>query len=139
MVHTPKEVGDRPGARHPVRDRQGAQGLGEVPAGAVRYDQQKIPVHLIPPEAIWNIAKIYQYGAEKYAERNWEKGMDWSRMYNSAMRHLLAFWQGQDFDGESGMLHVAHAAWNCIGLLTYMIRGMEEFDDRPGIREGDLR
>ena len=55
-------------------------------SGALRDDNGKAPIHLIPPDVILRLARVYQYGAKKYAPRNWEKGMDWSRMYDSAMR-----------------------------------------------------
>jgi len=89
--------------------------LGE----AVRDDYGKDPIHLIPPEVFTALASVYDFGAKKYAPRNWEKGMDWSRVYSSAMRHLLAFWSGEDFDEESGLPHVWHALWNLSLLHTF--------------------
>uniref|UniRef100_UPI001E4FF338 dATP/dGTP diphosphohydrolase domain-containing protein n=1 Tax=Acetomicrobium sp. S15 = DSM 107314 TaxID=2529858 RepID=UPI001E4FF338 len=38
----------------------------------LRYD-------LIPSDALRELAKVYTVGAEKYGERNWEKGMSWGR------------------------------------------------------------
>ena len=103
----------------------------EKPTEAVRLDEGKSPIHLIPPEIIHALAAVYAYGARKYAPRNWEKGMDWSRMYDSAMRHLLAFWGGEDIDAESGLPHVFHALWNCAGLAFYRSAHPDR-DDRPG-------
>ena len=97
---------------------------------AVRDDDGKAPIHLIPPEVFTALAAVYDFGAKKYAPRNWEKGMDWSRVYSSAMRHLLAFWSGEDFDEESGFPHVWHALWNCAALVCYLGTHPER-DDRP--------
>ena len=91
--------------------------------GKARYD-------LIPPEAIDVLAQIYGFGAGKYDDRNWERGLSWGRCFAAAMRHLWAFWRGEDLDPESGMPHTAHAAWNCFALLTYQIR-QTGTDDRP--------
>jgi hypothetical protein len=101
---------------------------------AIRYDDGKAPIHLIPPSILLHLAEVYAYGARKYAPRNWEKGMDWSRMYDSAMRHLLAFWEGQDLDDESGLPHIAHAMWNVAGLVYYSDLYRDR-DDRPHRRD----
>ena len=95
-----------------------------------RDDEGKPPIHLIPAEAILMLANIFEYGSKKYGDRNWEKGMDWSRMYASAMRHMLAFWMGENDDRESGYQHMAHATWNCMALMCYVFWGIG-FDDRP--------
>jgi hypothetical protein len=46
------------------------------------------------------------------------------------MRHLSAWWQGEDKDPETGMSHMLHAAWNALTLVAYELRGIGE-DDRP--------
>lgn len=97
---------------------------------ALRDDDGKAPIDLIPPEVILALAEVYRFGAKKYAPRNWEKGMAWSRVYNSAMRHLLAFWGGEDIDAESGLPHVQHALWNCAALAWYK-EHCQDKDDRP--------
>lgn len=100
---------------------------------ALRYDDGKSRVDLIDPNFILALGDHYQRGAKKYAERNWEKGMLFSRCYASAQRHLLAFWSGEDTDAETGTLHVVAVAWNMAAIHHYMndpaLR--EKFDDRP--------
>lgn len=95
-----------------------------------RDDGEKSPIHLIPPEGILMLAEVFKYGSRKYGERNWELGMDWSRIYSSAMRHLLSFWMGENDDPESKLQHMAHATWNCMALMCYVFWGIG-FDDRP--------
>lgn len=85
---------------------------------------------LLPPEAIWQIALIYGMGAQKYAERNWEGGYEYSKSYGALQRHLALFWAGEEVDEESGLPHMAHAAWHCLALLTFEIRRIGK-DDRP--------
>jgi hypothetical protein len=96
----------------------------------LRYDQGKLPLHLLPPELLTEVAKVLEKGAIKYAPRNWELGMDWSRVYGSLMRHLIAWWGGEDNDPETGLPHVAHIATNAAFLVAYNARGVGN-DDRP--------
>lgn len=100
----------------------------------VKYDQDKERYDLFPPEALNDIAKIFTYGSRKYDDRNWEKGISWGRIFGAIMRHSWAFWKGEDLDQESGLPHMAHAAWGCIVLLQYM-RTKKEFDDRVKIND----
>lgn len=85
---------------------------------------------LLPWDAIWQVARIFGFGASKYAERNWEQGLKWSSSYAAVQRHLALFWAGQDSDEESGLYHIAHAAWHCLVLLAHQLRGIG-VDDRP--------
>ena len=41
----------------------------------VKFDQNKTRYDLLPPEFLESTAKILGFGANKYGERNWEKGM----------------------------------------------------------------
>lgn len=99
-------------------------------ADQVRKDDMGKPRwDLMPPQALNEVAKVFTYGVEKYAPRNWEAGMDWGRLFAAAQRHLWAFWDGEDYDAESGLPHLAHAAWNVLALLTYQLKGVGT-DDR---------
>jgi hypothetical protein len=100
---------------------------------AKKYDAGKRKWSLLPIWAIEALLVIYEYGCEKYEAYNWVKGMDYTRIYDSAMRHLTAWFMREDFDKESRLLHIAHATWNCLALLAYTLMGFEDkgFDDRP--------
>lgn len=89
---------------------------------------------LIPTEALAELATHYGVGAQKYpdADRgipNWRRGYDWSLSYSAALRHLNAFWGGEDRDMETKSKHVIAAAWHCMSLATYM-EEYPEGDDR---------
>lgn len=45
---------------------------------------------MVSPFAMRRLAQHYENGAQKYADRNWEKGMPFSRYVDSAKRHLLS-------------------------------------------------
>lgn len=97
---------------------------------AARYNEGKDPMHLVPPDAIRAMAKVLEVGAKKYALRNWELGASYSVPYASLMRHLLAFWDGEDLDPESGLPHVYHVLMNSAMLVRYF-EEFKELDDRP--------
>ena len=89
---------------------------------ATRFDAGKIPYHLFPLDAFEEICKVMQFGAKKYAERNWEQGMSWSRVARSMFSHFISMCRGEQTDPESNLPHAAHMAWNAIVLLTYTLR-----------------
>lgn len=96
---------------------------------AIKADDGKARYDLIPGGPLEDLAQVYTMGAKKYADRNWEKGLSWSRVFAAIMRHLWAFWRGEDRDKESGLPHVIHAAWGCFAIAEYM-KTKRELDDR---------
>ena len=110
---------------------------GEMDGGkeGVKFDQGKRRVDLVPTEAINALAEVLTAGAVKYGEHNWRHGMDWSRVYGAAQRHMLAFWGGDDIDDESGMPHLWHALTNMAFLVSYQALSVGK-DDRWK-QEGD--
>jgi len=97
-----------------------------------KYDarDKKIRYDLIDAYALEELAKVFTYGATKYADRNWELGMKWSRIFGACMRHLWAFWRGEMFSKDDKLPHLAQAMWCCMVLLHYS-KYKKEFDDRP--------
>lgn len=74
---------------------------------------------LLPAEALEEISKVYAHGAEKYEANNWRKGYPWSWSFSALMRHLWAFWRGEDIDKDSGLPHLAHAGFHIMSLLWF--------------------
>lgn len=109
-------------------------------AGGYKADESKTRLELIPPEFIFAVGSVLTFGASKYADRNWEKGMKWSRPFGAAMRHLWAWWGGRgpttrnfllgDLDAETGMSHLWHAGCCLAFLIAYEERAMTAWDDR---------
>ncbi len=75
-------------------------------------------------------ARVFSYGALKYAEWNWVKGMQWSIPLGCIGRHSLAVFEGQELDPESGLKHIGHIMCNLVMLKTY-ITGYPEGNDLP--------
>lgn len=90
--------------------------------GGVKNDDGKVRWDLMPSDALEEIAKVMTHGATKYGDRNWEKGMDWHRPFAACMRHMWAWWRGEDVDPESGISHLAHAGCCVLFLLSYWMR-----------------
>lgn len=73
---------------------------------------------LLPLDAIEEIVRVYTMGAEKYADDAWKTIPDAHRRYLAALfRHIAAYERGERKDKESGLSHLAHAAWNAIAIL----------------------
>jgi hypothetical protein len=96
----------------------------------VKYDSGKLRYDLVNPDAHRRMVEILTFGAQKYDARNWEKGMPWSRLIASLKRHLAAIEAGEDFDPESGKLHIDHLACNAHFLSAYY-KLHPWGDDRP--------
>jgi len=87
-------------------------------------DEGKLRLDLIPSEVEEMLAEILTYGAKKYGDHNWERGILYSRIYASLRRHLLEWLKGNKTDKESGLPHLNHALCNLAFLVTYESRGM---------------
>lgn len=94
-------------------------------SGKLRYD-------LLPPSLLEAVADILTFGAQKYAPRNWEKGISWGRVFGATMRHMWAWWRGENLDPETGKSHLWHAAC-CVAFLIEYERTHPELDDRPKV------
>lgn len=95
---------------------------GEKGSKEARFD-------LIPPYPLEQIARVFGKGCQKYAARNWEKGYDWGLSFAAMQRHAWAFWSGEETDPESGLPHLAHAAWHCLALMQFC-QNHRDLDDR---------
>ena len=109
----------------PVEYTVGGVPVGEV-EGGIKYDKGKPRMDLLPPELLTEVSKILTFGAEKYDSRNWEKGMDWGRVYGALQRHLWAWWKGEDTDEETRESHLAHAGCCIAFLIAYEKREIGE-------------
>jgi hypothetical protein len=106
--------------------------LNSADGGGLRYNAGKNRIELIPPEWVWALGDVTTQGSKKYAERNWERGMDWSNMVGCMERHLLKFMSGERYDGSkfdikagtTGCHHLAMVAWNALALMSYDLRGV---------------
>ena len=76
----------------------------------IKYDGEKPKMHLLPPKALIEVAKVLTFGAQKYDEENWRKLDNLQSRYSSgALRHIFAHIDDEEIDPESGLSHLAHA------------------------------
>lgn len=96
---------------------------------ALRYNSNKIEFDDMPLLGIVEVAKVAAYGATKYAKNNWRKSAQTTQYLNCAMRHIMKYMYGEEFDSESKGMHLGHAAWNLLALIEKIKMG-KDIDDR---------
>lgn len=93
-----------------------------------KFDDGKTRLDLIPPEALFALGHILTFGANKYDDRNWEKGMKWSRVWGATLRHGFAWLRGEKKDPETGYSHLWHMLCCVMFLVVYEERKIGEND-----------
>lgn len=84
----------------------------EFPTGSRRDSREgKGRFDLIPSQELRRLAAVYEKGAIKYGDHNWQKGQPLMRYVDSAIRHILCAVEGQEDED-----HIMHAAWNCFAF-----------------------
>lgn len=97
--------------------------------GGTKHDQDKLRTDLLPVYVLEGIARVFTWGAKGYGDWNWRKGIKLSRLYGATLRHVFAFWKGEDLDPESGLPHLDHALCSII-MLRENYRLRKDMDDR---------
>lgn len=85
------------------------------------------------------VGELFAIGANKYAARNWEKGMDFGRVWSAMLRHLLKFVRGERHDDVDGQHHMTSVAWCAVVLLHFESNRdtYREFDTRGVIERAE--
>lgn len=98
---------------------------GLLPGDAgCKLDSGKIQAALLKDFslALTAVAEVCTYGAGKYSKGGWqhvESGVE--RYDNAQWRHMLAQ-NFEEVDGESGLPHIYHEAWNVLARLELALR-----------------
>jgi len=101
-------------------------------SGAVRdRDGTKPRIDLICPFFLERLGELMRVGAEKYGDRNWEKGIPSKEYLASACRHLVKYMQDQRDED-----HLSQAAFNIMGLIRNEETG---FDTKHPVTGSDVR
>jgi len=98
-----------------------------------KNDIGKCRLDLIPPDALWEVGKVYTMGATKYDDRNWEKGIQYGRVFAAMLRHAWKWFSGETYDTEDGQHHLASVIWCGLALLHYDLNKekYKQYDNRP--------
>lgn len=89
---------------------------------ALRYNEGKIDLSLIPTEATKQECAVWMDGEKKYGRDNWKKlwgEKTTSVVMASLLRHAFAILEGELNDPETGKPHAAHIRCNAAMLLEY--------------------
>ena len=90
-----------------------AEGVG------AKHDGGKLRYSLLPKGTVNEVLKVLEFGAKKYAPDNWMKVDNaQTRYYDAALRHITAWHEGEKFDQETGVSHIAHALC-CLHFLMW--------------------
>ena len=91
----------------------------------------KAPMSTVSAAVLAEVGVAMLEGASKYGRHNYRvAGVRSSVYYDATMRHLMAWWEGEDTDPDSGMSHITKAITSLVVLRDAMIQDMCT-DDRP--------
>lgn len=92
---------------------------------------KKVSFSTIPAPVVAEIGLAMLEGARKYRRHNYRAiGVRASVYYDAFMRHVTAWWEGEDTDPDSGLSHLIKAA-ACLVVLRDAMRLDKWVDDRP--------
>ncbi len=122
---------------HEARNREALLELSQSEGGGypdnnpkTQYGVLKPSLSYVPSPALLVLAAVMKHGADKYGKMNWRKNkVAASIYYDAALRHLLQFFDGDDNDPESGLLHLGHVMACCAILIDASYTG-NMVDDR---------
>lgn len=85
--------------------------------GKGRYD-------LISPFFLKRLARVLEIGAKNHGDNNWQKGIPYSRLIDSSLRHISQFNEGlRDED------HIVQAVCNLMFLIHFEEAGRNDLND----------
>lgn len=107
----------------------------KIGTGAIKYDKGKPAVWQgvinYFPRALWGVAEVSTFGAEKYAWKGWE-GVEngYARYSDAKFRHALLHAMGEEQDEDSELMHLKHEAWGALATLELYLKEKEKEHDR---------
>lgn len=98
---------------------------------------RKAPLSCVPLPVLLELGCAMLEGAVKYGRHNYRAiGVRASVYFDAAIRHLFAYWEGQDLDPDSGMPHLVKAM-ACLAVLRDAQLQNKCTDDRPPVSPED--
>jgi hypothetical protein len=92
---------------------------------------KKVQLNLVPASSIIYQALAMEDGARKYGPYNWRANKVIASIYvAAAMRHLQAWYDGEQVASDSQKPHLGHAL-ACIGIIVDALETGNLVDDRP--------
>lgn len=83
---------------------------------AMRFNTDKPKYSMMDLTCLEPGTRVLEFGAKKYARDNWRKGLPFSEILDSLMRHISALQRGEFVDPESELTHIGHIQANAMFL-----------------------
>lgn len=91
----------------------------------------KVPLSTLSCPVLCEMGLGMLEGARKYGRHNYRvEGVSATIYYDATLRHLMAWFEGEDIDPDSGLSHVTKALTALMVLRDSMLMG-NWIDDRP--------
>jgi hypothetical protein len=95
------------------------------------FGVKKASLSCVPAPVLLEMGIGMQEGGAKYGRHNYRSsGVRGSVYYDATMRHLMAWWEGEDIDPDSGLSHITKAMCSLAVLRDAMLQNKFN-DDRP--------
>jgi len=92
---------------------------------------KKVPFNCVPCGPLCEVGLAMLEGARKYGRHNYRAiGTRASVYYDAALRHITAWWEGEDIDPDSNIHHLMKAVASLMVVRDSMLMGNFN-DDRP--------
>lgn len=112
LVETPKKIDDRDVTKTQYPKDSYPDNNPKTAVGA-----KKLPLENVPPSAMHALAEAFADGAKKYGSYNWRtRTVSSSVYYGAALRHLQAWWDGEEV-AEDTLINHLHHAMACLSIL----------------------
>lgn len=92
---------------------------------ANRFNKGKPRWGLVDFKSLIPFVRVLEFGANKYSDDNWKKGLERKEILESAFRHIVELMDGENNDEESGLHHAGHVIANMMFLLYQDIRSTD--------------
>lgn len=98
---------------------------------------KKAPMSTLSAAVVLEMGLGMLEGARKYGRHNYRvSGVRASVYYDATMRHLMAWWEGEDVDPDSGLNHIVKALTALAVLRDATLNDMVTDDRPPRLKQG---
>lgn len=122
----------------PNSTQQSNYEVQQFEGGGIReMDSSKGMYQYMPFDALDRVARRYTHGHVKYgASDNYKAGLPTGDCFDSAMRHLIAYAEGDNSED-----HLAATIWNCLAMMHMEMhkRKFQTIKSRKKYRAEDVR
>ena len=103
--------------------------MGKSKEKAMRFNDGKVDWSQMHYKSLEPMIRVLEFGAKKYAKKNWMKEMDLFQILNSMQRHMAAIMDGEVMDPESGLPHMGHVQCNAMFYNYHFLKKNNEWPE----------